>query len=135
MTEQYNSLRGRNAEVLGKFRHRPDSLERNHLGPMDVTALANLVRNAANLEGVRMGVPVRHEAAYAGDAHQHAFIAEFAQRTVGGHAGYAERFYEVVLGRYPGGRRPLSGADIVQDMTLHLEVEGLKLAYGLVHDR
>jgi len=55
-----------------------------------VAALADFVGDAANLERVGMGVAVRHEAADSRDAHQNPFVAQFAQRAVRRHAGYAE---------------------------------------------
>jgi len=88
------------AEIFGKVCDRANSLERNNLGAVRVAAAAYLVGDAADLERVCVGVLIGNEAADSGNAHQHAFIAQLAQRPIGGHARHAEGLHDVVLGRH-----------------------------------
>ena len=110
----------RNAKIFGEFRCRANSLQGNDLGAVRMAPAAYLVGDAADFEGMGVRVLIGDEAADPGDAHQNAFIAQFAQRPVGGHARHAKGFDDVVFGRHTRRSAPLSGTDIVEDMPLHL---------------
>jgi hypothetical protein len=87
-----------------------------------VAPVAYLIRDTSDLQRMSMRMPIRHETSDPGNAHQHAFIAQFAQRAIGGHARHAEGLHDVVLRGHTRRRAPLAGADVVQNVALDLQV-------------
>ena len=101
MTEQNSSLRGAMPKSSARSATARTRSSETISSAMHVPALANLVRDAADLQRMGARVAVGDEAADPGDANQNALVAQFAQRTVGRHARHAEGFHDLVLGRHP----------------------------------
>jgi len=133
-TEQKQFAARRHTEILGKVSAgaRIRSSETTS-APMDVTRAPRI--SSAMLRNLEGGCACR----VAGSAHESCptpamrtstpLVAEFAQRR--GLAVMRDTpndFYDVVFRTAPGRTSaPLAGADIVQDMALHLEVEGVEV--------
>src|ERR1700733_14646605 len=99
---------GCDAEILREICDGANALEGHDFGAVHMAPAADLVGDAADFERMRVCLPVGDEAADSGDAHQNAFVAQFAQGPIGRHARHAEGFYDVVFGRYPRRGSPLA---------------------------
>src|SRR6202046_4686099 len=117
---------GRNTKILREVCDGAYSFQRNDLGAVHVAALADLIGDAAYFQRMRACVAVGDEASDPSNTHQYAFVAQLAQRAVGRHPRYAKGSDQVVFGGHPSGRTPLAGTDVVENMTLDLQVKGLQ---------